>query len=212
MALRILKKFDELDMKEKEMAGRRGKHKPFAKNIGKSRPKSSRQSYTKSKKKTSRRPQSAGVMGRRGASIVSTRKQQVHVSPSNKPLAPEVDNVFKYTGEDVVLNRDKNNIFSSKSKHLDNGGRKKRARPASAGLVRRRISNGTFNDNKNTTYGCWNRNKLQRGKKYTGTFGGGRSMAGASIVSLAKRIIKPEFYFLRICLKGITKKYKFKIS
>eukprot|EP00943_MAST-04B_sp_MAST-4B-sp1_P009794 g9794.t1 len=214
MALRILKKFDELDVKEKEMTGRRRRYKPFVKNIGNSRPKSSnmnrgkRETRKEFNKRRSRRPRSAGPVRRGGASDFYSRNQQVHVSPSNRPLAPEVDNVFNSTGDDVVLNESKNNIPNSK--HFDNNRHKKRIRPASAGPPKRRIQSDRFNDNKHTTYGSWNRNKLQRGIKDTNTFGGGKHMTGTSIVNLAKRIIKPEFYFLRICLQGITEKYQFK--
>jgi hypothetical protein len=212
MALRILKKFDELDVKEKEMTGRRRRYKPFVKNIGNSSRKSSNNTRERRKefnKRRSRRPQSAGPMRRGGANGFYSRKKQIYVSPSNRPLAPEVDNVFNNnTGDGVAIHESKDNIFNSK--HFDNNRHKKRIRPASAGPPRRRIQSYRFNDNRHTTYGSWNRNKLQRGKKDTNTFGGGKHMTGTNIVNLAKRIIKPEFYFLRICLQGITEKYQFK--
>ena len=106
MALRVLKKFDELDVKEVMLTGRR---RPFASGAKRrERPKSAsvrgrrndpssafpnreRRHRGQRSKSSSRRPQSAGP-SRKHRELGAFRK--AHVSPSGRPEAPEVDNIF----------------------------------------------------------------------------------------------------------------------
>ena len=105
MALRILKKFDELDIKEKILTGRR-RNLP-ARHRKNQRPKSAVPTRRRNdnngnrrrgrnanhgEKIKRRRPQSAGPVHRRGRS--NNRNNNVPLSPTDRPQAPEVDNIF----------------------------------------------------------------------------------------------------------------------
>ena len=223
MALRILKKFDELDIKEKILTGRR-RNLP-ARHRKNQRPKSAVPTRRRNdnngnrrrgrnanhgEKIKRRRPQSAGPVHRRGRS--NNRNNNVPLSPTDRPQAPEVDNIFNSNSNnnndnvDNIVNRNENSITNTNRVNSRN----KRIRPASAGPSRRRIRSDRFNNNNNIqkkiTYSSWNRSKLQRGKKFANSTGG-KSVAGTSVANFAKRIINPEFYFLRVCLNGISDNY-----
>ena len=53
----------------------------------------------------------------------------------------------------------------------------------------------------------WNSRRLQTGRQSAGGAGGAAFSGTNNVENLAKRIIRPNFYFLRICLDGITENY-----
>ena len=196
MALRVLKKFDELDAKEVMLTGRR---RPFATSAKRrERPKSAftpgrrndlssafpnrGREHRRHRSKGKRRPQSAGPVRKQNRESGMFRK--AHVSPNSRPEAPEVDNIF---------------------------GKKKR-RPASAKPFRTRSDKfgQTTKNTRPSSHVTWNSRRLQTGRPTFGT-AAGATFSGTNVESLAKRIIQPNFYFLRICLEGITENYGKKI-
>ena len=223
MALRLLKKFDELDRKERILTGtRRSRYKRLTDNPDRRTARSHRRRPQSAgvpvrrvggsrNSRRSQRPQSAipqrrarprSAIGTRGRPVAFRRQDGGPVSPKNRPAAPEVENVFG-GGKDVG------------SKQGGNGAKPppaaRRPRPASAGPLRirtDRFGGGGHarkrNDRKLVSSSCkgWNRNMLTRGSSFKAP-----GSIGETKVDISRRIVHPQFYFLRVCVQGMVEDY-----
>ena len=85
---------------------------------------------------------------------------------------------------------------------------RRKRRPASAKPLRTRSDKfGQARNARTSSYVTWNSRRLQTGRQSAGGAGGAAFSGTNNVENLAKRIIRPNFYFLRICLDGITENY-----
>ena len=225
MALRLLKKFDELDQKERVLTGmRRSRFSKLLSNPDRrKRPQSAgparrRTDHISCSVKSSTRPHSAQVGRRRPPNVgkkreskpshrrpVSASRYRSHgrsTSPKNLPLAPEVENVF---GSKVQDSEHEETDAMDVGRSYERPGTTRtitvRQRPASAGALRVRSDQfGGQQDHRSQNIRTgWDRRSLQRGarRRTPGSIGESRA-------AISHRIIQPQFYFLRVNMKGIV--------